>query len=365
VIDPLLVLDNVSKRYSEQVVVSGVNLAIDKSEFVAIIGPSGCGKTTTLRMIAGIEIPDEGEIRLGGRRMNEVKPWDRDTPLVWQSLALFPFMSVLKNVEFGLKMRGVSASERRARALKWLDRLDIARYRDRRVEKLSGGERQRVALARALITEPELLLLDEPMSALDANLVIRMQAELKQLQQQLGITFCYVTHNQSEALAMADRVVIMSEGRIQQVGTPREVYRAPASRFVAEFVGANNILSGRVRDIAGSLAVIATRFGPVSAKLHDGSRITPGSSVDIVLSADRIELGAPNGSDQNRVSGRVVGEEFVGAFVTIHFDIGEGTMIRVQTQQHTLEALNLGRGSEVTLAWRPEHTILLPAKQPT
>ncbi|SVD57626.1 uncharacterized protein METZ01_LOCUS410480, partial [marine metagenome] len=241
--EPLLVLDQVVKRFGEHTAVDGVNLQIAKGEFLAIMGPSGCGKTTTLRMIAGLELPSKGEIRLNGTRMNELKPWQRDTPLVWQNLALFPHLNVLRNVEFGLKMRRVGRRERRDRAMNWLERMGLAQYANRNIAQLSGGERQRVAIARALVTEPEILLLDEPLSALDAHLRVRMQSEITQLQKQLGITFAYVTHNQSEAFAMASRVAIMNGGQIQQIGSPREVYRAPANHFVAEVVGSNNILT--------------------------------------------------------------------------------------------------------------------------
>lgn len=356
----LLVLDSVTKRYGDMPAVRGIDLEIRAGEFVAIMGPSGCGKTTTLRMIAGLETPSDGEIRLHGQRMNEVKPWDRDTPLVWQSLALFPFMSVLKNVEFGLKSRGLAADERRDRALHWLERLRIAHYRDRKVDQLSGGERQRVALARALVTEPEILLLDEPMSALDAHLVVHMQAELKQLQEQLGITFCYVTHNQSEAFAMADRVVIMSDGLIQQIGTPREVYRAPATRFVAEFVGANNILPGRVRTRANGIVEVETAFGTLRAAAEETSAPAVGGDVNLVVSADRVVLSTDETTAGNRLAGTVIGEEFVGAVVTLYLDIGDGTEFRVQTQQHALDALEFTRGTRLVAAWRPEHTFILP-----
>ena len=213
---PLVVLDGVEKRFGDFIAVRRANLSIEEGEFVAIMGPSGCGKTTTLRMLAGLETPTGGEIRIAGQRMNDVPPDRRDTPMVWQTLALFPFLNVQENVEFGLKMRGIAKPERRRRATDWLERMEIAPFARRTIDTLSGGQRQRVALARALVTEPQLLLLDEPLSALDAHLVIRMQGVLTRLQRDLGITFVYVTHSQSEAFAMADRVVIMSAGEIVQ-----------------------------------------------------------------------------------------------------------------------------------------------------
>ena len=207
--DALVIFDKVQKKFGKFVAVKELSFEIYEGEFLAIMGPSGCGKTTTLRMLAGLEAPSFGEIHLKGKVMNDVPPHERDTPLVWQSLALFPFLSTRENVEFGLKMRGVGKAERKERALKWLDKVGILDFADREISTLSGGQKQRVALARSLVMEPQILLLDEPLSALDAHLVIRMQAVLTNLQRELGITFVYVTHSQSEAFAMADRVVIM------------------------------------------------------------------------------------------------------------------------------------------------------------
>ena len=258
---PIIQFSNVKKRFGDFTAVRELNLDIFPGEFIAIMGPSGCGKTTTLRMLAGLETPTEGEVILDGQVMNDVGPNDRDTPLVWQSLALFPFLNVRENVEFGLKMRGVSPDECSKRSKVWLDRMEIGEFSERNVESLSGGQRQRVALARALVTEPKVLLLDEPLSALDAHLVIRMQQVLTRLQRELGITFVYVTHSQSEAFAMADRVVIMGNGEIAQAGAPRDIYREPANRFVAEFVGRNNIVSGTIHSVSAGKVEIDTPAG--------------------------------------------------------------------------------------------------------
>ena len=259
---PLVEFRSVVKRFDDFVAVEDVNFTIDAGEFVAIMGPSGCGKTTTLRMLAGLEAPSEGNILMDGRVMNDVPAHERDTPLVWQSLALFPFLTARENVEFGLQMRGFGAAECRRRALEWLDRMEISEFAERDIASLSGGQKQRVALARSLVIEPRILLLDEPLSALDANLVIRMQSVLTRLQRELGITFVYVTHSQSEAFAMADRVVIMSRGHISQIGSPKDIYRAPANRFVAEFVGRNNIISGAVTKTAAKMVTMPGRRAP-------------------------------------------------------------------------------------------------------
>ena len=358
--DALLVLDRLTKRFDGREAVSDVSLEIAQGEFVALMGPSGCGKTTTLRMIAGLETPSAGEIRLDGARLDERKPWERDTPMVWQSLALFPYLSVLKNVEFGLKMRKVAARERRRRAMSWLEQVGIAGYANRDIAQLSGGERQRVALARALVTEPRILLLDEPLSALDAHLRVRMQSEITRLQRRLGITFVYVTHNQSEAFAMASRVAIMNEGRIQQVAAPREVYRAPANRFVAEFVGTNNIVEGRIRSATGAQVIVATAHGDFTAAMPTGRALAPGDAVNLVVGADRVTMPARAEAHVNAISGTVIGEEFVGSVVTLHLDAGGGAVFRVQKQAHALDDVAIAPGQTLRASWRAEDTYVLP-----
>ncbi len=357
--EPLLTLSQLTKRYGDAEAVSGIDLSIEQGEFVAIMGPSGCGKTTTLRMIAGLEVPTSGEIRLRARLMNHVKPWERDTPLVWQSLALFPFLTVLKNVEFGLKMRRVAAEERRKSSMQWLERLGIAEFAQRNVALLSGGQRQRVALARALVTEPEILLLDEPMSALDAHLVVRMQGELTRLHRELGITFFYVTHSQSEAFAMASRVVIMNHGRIEQAGSSKDVYRNPVNRFVAGFVGTNNILRGRIEAVADGRATVATPAGKLGASVPAGGPATVGSEVDYVVSADSIAIGGA--AAENVVQCTLVSEQFVGSVVTLFCEAAPGVEFRVQKPQREMVGLELMPGGPIRIGWNAANAYLLPA----
>jgi len=359
--EPLLALDGLTKRFGEHEAVRGIDLEIAQGEFVALMGPSGCGKTTTLRMIAGLEEPTSGEVRLDGERVNERKPWERDTPMVWQSLALFPYLSVRGNVEFGLKMRGMPARERRARVLKWLEQVGIADYANRNIAQLSGGEQQRVALARALVTEPRILLLDEPLSALDAHLRVRMQAEISQLQRRLGITFVYVTHNQSEAFAMASRVVIMNQGRIQQIGAPREVYGAPANRFVAEFVGTNNIIEGRVGTADNARIGVETDHGAIEAAPPTDRALAVGDAVHLVVSADRVALAERAQAQGNAITGTVISEEFIGSVVTLHLDIGAGAVFRVQKQARELDTIDISPGQTLHASWRAEDTYVLPA----
>ncbi|MEM7377023.1 MAG: ABC transporter ATP-binding protein [Pseudomonadota bacterium] len=354
--EPLARFSEVRKQFGDFVAVENMTLEIARGEFLAIMGSSGCGKTTTLRMLAGLESPTTGEIHIGGRLMNHVKPHERDTPLVWQSLALFPFLSARENVEFGLKMRGVAAPERRRRALDWLERMEIGAFADRDISTLSGGQRQRVALARSLVMEPEMLLLDEPLSALDANLVIRMQAVLTQLQRELGITFVYVTHSQSEAFAMADRVVIMSQGRIDQIGTPKDIYRAPANRFVAEFVGRNNILAGELAGRENGLAGVVTASGRYS--VPDASA-GEGAQVKFVVSADHVSVSTQRPDDVNRVQCTLISEEFVGSVVTLFCESDDGTEFKVQLQERELSQHELSSGDTVWLSWRPEDVHVL------
>jgi spermidine/putrescine transport system ATP-binding protein len=358
-----IIFENVIKRFGDDVAVDTMNFSIDRGEFLAIMGSSGCGKTTTLRMLAGLETPSEGEIRLDGKRINELKPADRNTPMVWQSLALFPFLNVIENVEFGLKMRGINAIERKQRAMTWLERMEISEFADRQVSQLSGGQRQRVALARALVTEPPVLLLDEPLSALDANLVVRMQGVLSRLQKELGITFVYVTHSQSEAFAMADRVVIMSQGLIEQIGTPQEVFREPATRFVAEFVGSNNIFSGEVSNIIDHNLIINVGFGEVLANQPEKA-LEKGDEVDIVISADRLDLVSEEFTNAttlpNSFCCTLVSEEFVGAVVTLLLETETGVEFKIQKQQKDIDDINLEPGQKFWVSWPKESVYIIP-----
>lgn len=350
----LVSFEGVAKRFGDFVAVQRMDLDIHRGEFLALMGPSGCGKTTTLRMLAGLEEPSEGVIRLAGKPINHLPSWSRDTPMVWQSLALFPFLDVRGNVEFGLRMRGVDPAERRRRADHWLGRMEILEFAGRNVTQLSGGQRQRVALARSLVLEPQILLLDEPLSALDAALRVRMQSLLKTLQRETGITFVYVTHSQSEAFSMADRVVIMSRGRIEQIGTPQEIYRAPRTRFVAEFLGSSNLFPGEVAGGDGGLVEIATACGTLKL---DASRLAgrplPGRRVILTVLDTRLNLSLapPPANGVNAVRVRMVGEEFLGATVTIYLETANGQEVRVQKGHEEIAGLPLQIGREFYAWW--------------
>lgn len=360
--EPLVVFDRVTKRFGDFVAVEPIDLEIRKGEFLAIMGSSGCGKTTTLRMLAGLEAPSEGEIRLAGKRINDLPTWQRDTPMVWQSLALFPFLTVRENVEFSLRMRRVDKAERGRRVDKWLDRMQITEFADRNVAHLSGGQRQRVALARSLVTEPQILLLDEPLSALDAHLKVRMQTVLSNLQKELGITFVYVTHSQSEAFSMADRVVIMSRGRIEQIGNPQEIYRAPRTRFVAEFLGSSNVFTGKVVSVAGDQVKIATPAGHFDVRPNPSKTLAAGDSAIFVVSGDRVHLTSHKPDSGNALQASVIGEEFVGATAIVHLEGAGEVEIIAQKSHEELEKLDLSAGTKIWVSWRAESSHILPGE---
>lgn len=358
--EPLVTFDKVTKRFGDFVAVNELNFSIDAGEFIAIMGPSGCGKTTTLRMLAGLEQPTEGTIRIDGQLMNDVKPHQRDTPMVWQSLALFPFLNARENVEFGLKMRNQDSTTRRDKAMDWLERLGVAEFAERNVETLSGGQRQRVALARSLVTEPRMLLLDEPLSALDAHLVIRMQSVLTRLQRELGITFFYVTHSQSEAFAMADRVVIMSNGKIAQTGIPRDIYREPSSRFVAEFVGLNNIISGKVVSNTEGVVTVDSPIGQFSVAADRHGSHEADDEVTFVIAADLVEVSREVPQADNVVNCSLISEEFIGSVVTLFLETTDGTELKVQLQERELATLDHTTGGAFHLSWHRDNAHLLP-----
>ena len=360
--DALVEFKSVVKRFGDFTAVERMDFTIDAGEFIAFMGPSGCGKTTTLRMLAGLETPSEGEIRMQGRVMNDVPPHERDTPMVWQSLALFPFLNARENVEFGLQMRGVDAPTRKKKALEWLDRMEIGEFAERDIASLSGGQKQRVALARSLVTEPKILLLDEPLSALDANLVIRMQSMLTRLQRELGITFVYVTHSQSEAFAMADRVVIMSRGHIAQIGKPRDIYRTPENRFVAEFVGRNNIISGRVVSATGKIVTIESDLGRFKVQLGKRPKPAVGGLARFVIAADLVHLSTTRPKAANVIECAVISEEFIGSVVTLFLETPDGSEFKVQIQERELADIDIKHMGKVFVSWASERAHYISAE---
>ena len=312
-----LVLTDIQKRFGDVVAVEDFNLSAEAGEFVSFLGPSGCGKTTTLRMIAGFEQPTTGTIQIDGRDVTRVSPNRRNVGMVFQSYALFPNMTVADNIGFGLKVRKKSGDQVRRRVAELLELINLPDKGGRYPYQLSGGQQQRVALARALAFEPQVLLLDEPLSALDAKIRVALRHEIRQIQRQLGITTVYVTHDQEEALSLSDRVVVMSEGRMEQVGTPFEIYNFPSTAFVASFVGTLNVLPGVVVDSARGELTVAGQ--PI--RLTSGFEGDRGREVRLALRPEMVSLGA--GSDgENRLSGKVTDVSFLGSIVRIRVGLG-------------------------------------------
>ena len=314
-----LTLTDVQKRFGEFSAVQDFNLSAEKGEFVSFLGPSGCGKTTTLRMIAGFEEPTSGTITIDGRDITRVPPNRRNVGMVFQSYALFPNMTVADNVGFGLKVRKRPADQIRKRVAELLEIVNLPDRGGRYPYQLSGGQQQRVALARALAFEPQVLLLDEPLSALDAKIRVALRHEIRQIQRQLGITTVYVTHDQEEALSLSDRVVVMSEGRMEQVGTPFEIYNFPATAFVASFVGTLNILSGKVIDAGRGEIAISGQTINLTSKFEARA----GQDVRVALRPEMASLAdRPIGC--TRLQGQVVDVSFLGSIVRIRVQIGMG-----------------------------------------
>ena len=312
---PDLEVSEVSKHFGGHLAVDKLSFGVPRGSFFSILGPSGCGKTTLLRMIAGFIQPDRGQIAIGGRSMANVAPNRRPVNMVFQHLALFPMMTVAQNVAFGLARRGVGRVERARRAAAMLERVGLAGAGAKRTDELSGGQRQRVAIARSLVLEPTLLLLDEPLGALDLKLREHMKLELKQLQSAFGTTFVYITHDQSEALVLSDRVAVMNHGRFEQLGTPQQLYYAPATAFVAGFVGATNRLSGRVLALHGPLVELATDSGWVVRARRHGT-LAAGAAVEAYLRPEAASLGRTPGevpAGQTAYAGEVLSVLFDGA----------------------------------------------------
>jgi putative spermidine/putrescine transport system ATP-binding protein len=345
-----LELRNVTKHFGDIVAVQDVNLRIESGEYVVLLGPSGCGKTTILRMIGGHEHPTSGEIVLDGESLVGVPPAKRPTTTVFQHFALFPHKHVLGNVEFGLRMRGVGKKERRSRALAMISRVGLAEMRFRRPSALSGGQQQRVALARVLVTRPKLLLLDEPFGDLDRLLQLRMRVELRELQRELGIAFVHVTHNQEEALSMADRIVVMEGGRIQQIGTPAEISQRPVNVFVAAFMGDNNILRGSVTQVTSEQMLVDAGVGhlalPASGRDHK-----VGDSITLAVRASCVRLSAGERQNgPNELACRVSATEYLGDVIKVHLRAGEHSLLAKLPEERYPELAAL-TGEAVTATW--------------
>jgi putative spermidine/putrescine transport system ATP-binding protein len=324
----LIQIRALTKSFGDVKAVAGVDLDIEAGEFITLLGPSGSGKTTVLRMIAGFETPDSGSIFLNGKEITQLPAYERDVNTVFQDYALFPHMDVITNIEYGLKVKGVDKNERRKKAIVALEQVRLAGYEERKPSQLSGGQRQRVALARALVNRPAVLLLDEPLGALDLKLRQQMQIELKQLQREVGITFIFVTHDQEEALTMSDRIAVFDKGRIQQIDKPAKIYEMPQNKFVADFVGISNLISG-----AAAQAIL-------------------GKSGTYTVRPEKISLGAANPSATS-ASGVIKEIEYLGPATRFLVELDAGISL-VALRQNTVESsldVEALRNTKTTLSW--------------
>jgi spermidine/putrescine transport system ATP-binding protein len=354
-----IALEGVSKRFGKHEAVRDVSLSIREGEFFSLLGPSGCGKTTTLRMIAGFEVPDAGRIYLQGEDVTSLFSNRRPVNMVFQQYALFPHMSIYDNVAFGLKVKKVPRAEHAGRVKEMLRIVELEGLEKRKPRQLSGGQQQRVALARALVNSPAALLLDEPLGALDVKLRKQMQLQLKAIQHDVGTTFVYVTHDQEEALAMSDRIAVMNGGQVEQIGGPREIYTRPQTAFVADFIGSLNVLELRVDELLGGYAVTRLDNGErVVVTAGPGMRV--GDPLRVATRPEQVQLspaGAASPDGGSFLRGRIAEVVFLGMYTQFHVDTRAGRMVSHRMADEPLAELEVG--SEVVLEWQPEEAALV------
>jgi len=351
-------LDGVSKRFGPSVALDQAWLKVRRGEFMTLLGPSGCGKTTLLNLVAGFLAPNEGEIFIDGALVTDVPAFARQTGIVFQNYALFPHMTVANNVAYGLKARGVRKDEIRRRVAEILAMMKLSGYEERKPRELSGGQQQRVALARALVIEPKVLLLDEPFSALDKNLRASMQVEVKEIQRRLGVTTIFVTHDQSEALSLSDRIAVMSAGRICQIDTPEALYRRPADRFVASFIGEGSLLHATIEQMAGDSAIVSVGRSKIAVPAAPLSGLSTGSQVDLFVRPEHMQVGAP---DTAAFEGQVAAAIYQGDHVDLYVDAPEAANGRLMMRLAAREAGGLSHaGSKVAIAILGEDAVAFP-----
>jgi spermidine/putrescine transport system ATP-binding protein len=364
-------VEGVTKRFGDMTAVDDLTMSIPRGAFFAMLGPSGCGKTTTLRMIGGFENPTSGRVFLGGSDVTEHPPYKRDVNTVFQSYALFPHLSVEKNVAFGLERKKVSKDEVRKRVGESLELVQLAHLAKRKPGQLSGGQAQRVALARALVNRPRALLLDEPLGALDLRLRKQLQIELKRIQQDVGITFVHVTHDQEEAMSMADTIAVMHDGRIEQAGGAADLYERPRTEFVANFLGISNLIDGKLGANQGGLSTVETHDGAQLQVPTDRVGPHDAASIRVGVRPEKITLRAPgNGAaadgTENSLRGTVVVAAFLGTSIqyVVRAPGGEELTVFAQNLDGS-EPDSFGPGREVRLTWNPHHTFVVGKEQPT
>jgi spermidine/putrescine transport system ATP-binding protein len=354
-LDTVIALERVNKQFGNVLAVDAVELDIQRGEFLSLLGPSGCGKTTTLRMIAGFEIPTSGRILVDGKDVSDIPPYRRNVNMVFQQYALFPHMNVFDNVAFGPRSQHVAESKIGQRVAEMLKTVHLEGYEKRRPNQMSGGQQQRVALARALVNYPSALLLDEPLGALDLKLRRAMQLELKRIQRDVGITFIYVTHDQEEALTMSDRVVVMNEGKVQQIGTPEEIYARPVSPFVAGFIGVANLLPAKVKQVAGRDMLLSFAAGGWTNAAMEDRAFRPDEAVLVVLRPERLGISPDPPTDEatGRVQAKVMDIVFQGPVVRFDLQTFDESQLVVLLLAHERPS-GIESGDEVWVSWEPE-----------
>jgi iron(III) transport system ATP-binding protein len=352
---------NLTKRFGPLEVVNRVDLAIQEGELFTLLGPSGCGKTTLLRLIAGFYVPDEGEVYFDERRVNDVPPHERGIGMVFQNYALWPHMTVFENAAYGLKLQNIGRSEIAAQVMSVLEKVKLTGLGDRYPGQLSGGQQQRVALARALVLNPKILLLDEPLSNLDAKIRIQVRAEIRKLQKELGITTVYVTHDQEEALTLSDRIAVFNQGKVLQVGPPKELYERPANRFVADFIGINNLIEGTVQSIDAQhrQLTVKSAFGELSALLDD--RLQVGDRCILCIRPENAAFGGEAAAGRNLVNGRIAFAAYLGNAVRYDVELAQGVIFKVDIRDPWHHE-QLPMGSAVSLSFPISSTVAISAE---
>mgnify|MGYP002715336403 CR=1 FL=1 len=355
--DILLQLDNIEKRFGDTEVLEGINLSVQAGEFITLLGASGCGKTTTLRIIAGLEQPDAGHVLIDGKDVTRLEPNQRDVNTVFQNYALFPHMTVEANIGYSLKLKRMPKNEIKKEVLAALSLVQLEGYGKRMPGELSGGQRQRVAIARAMVNKPKVLLLDEPLGALDLQLRRQMQVELKRLQRQLGITFIYITHDQEEALNMSSRIAVMRNGRFEQIGSPAEIYDRPKTDYVAQFVGNANILTGKVLTVEDGILTFSCNDGTGRVRLNGGEHYMAGDQVAVAVRSEHIEFGHGEKPDcPAGLPGIITDKSFIGGQLRLEVTFAGGE--EVTASRHGIDS-PLKVGQHIWVKWEPEHAVLV------
>lgn len=349
-------LINIEKKFKDFVAAKDINLKVKSGEFLTLLGPSGCGKTTTLRMIAGFEQPTEGEVWIDGQKVNGVEPYKRDVNTVFQSYALFPHMNIFDNIAFGLKMKKIKKDEIKERVHSILKLVQLEQFVNRKPDQLSGGQRQRVAIARALVNNPKVLLLDEPLGALDLRLRKQMQVELKHLQKQLGITFIYVTHDQEEALTMSDRIIVMNEGLIEQIGSPTEIYERPKTRFIADFIGETNIFTGEYLRKDKNHVYINCEGNEITA-IGNGENIDTNGQVYIAVRPEKMDLTEQPKENMSLLDCIFKEKIYIGSVTKLVLELPSGQEVMVNETVENRQLVE--KGGKIQVCWQPEDSVLL------